>query len=44
VPGDPLHINDYGSLTELREPPQAYWKESRAFVSAQGLRLLEPPG
>ena len=44
VPGDPLHINDYGSRTELREPPQADWKESRALVSAQGIRLLEPPG
>ncbi|UXB35774.1 hypothetical protein [Stenotrophomonas maltophilia] len=39
-----LHGNDYWSRPELREPPQAYWSESRAFVSVQGIRLPDPPG
>ncbi|CAM0121008.1 hypothetical protein SMG44B_20436 [Stenotrophomonas maltophilia] len=44
VPGDPLHITDYWSRPELREPPQAYWSECRAFVAAQGVRLPLSPG
>nr|WP_229295593.1 hypothetical protein [Stenotrophomonas maltophilia] len=39
-----LHGDDYWARPELREPPQAYWSESRAFVSAQGIRLPDPPG
>ncbi len=39
-----LHINDCGSRPELREPPEAYWSASRAFVSTQGIRLPDPPG
>ncbi|WP_108269989.1 hypothetical protein [Stenotrophomonas maltophilia] len=39
-----LHGNDYWARPELQEPPEAYWSESRAFVSAQGIRLPDPPG